>query len=180
MATVNISDLFRRAFGYETPESFSIEQAPNRKMVSSLGGSYYAESISGVEFFLPIKLNNYLLPFAVMSVTCKKTIVSTPMPERQGSIHEQISVDDYVFNIKGIAVSETNDYPEDDIMQLNKLFLLNEPLTINSVLTQIILKGDPKVILTSLSFPANAGVENAKPFEMELESDMIFELKEKV
>lgn len=176
----DIKELFRRAFGYEAPDnSYVIEQAPARKETGNLGGHYYAVDMYGREFFMPVTLAEILLPFAVISINCKKTIVATPMPERQGSVHEQISVDDYVINIKGLLVSEDNAYPEDSIIELQKLFLRNEAVTMRSVLSDIFLNGkfEHRVIIKSLSFPAVSGTENVKPYEMELESDMIFDLE---
>lgn len=181
MAQTDIKELFRRAFGYEPPENFSLERAPERLEYasSSLGGNYYDTDLYGREFFLPVKLDKYLLPFAVISIYCRKNIVSTQMPERQGSVIEQISVDNHIIGIKGILVNDDNTYPEKEIISLKNLFEKNESLTIQSVLTNIFLNGafDHKVVLKSLTFPSNAGIENAKPYEMELEADMIFDLK---
>lgn len=175
----NLSDIFHQAFGYEMPkEKFVIEQAPGRADKASLGGRYYDTDIFGREFFLPVQLDGYVLPFAVVGVTCKKTIVSTAMPERGGTVKELISLDDYLINIKGILINDDNTYPESEIIDLHELFLKNESVNLQCVLTDIFLKGSfgQKVVIKDLKFPTVTGIEHAKPFEMELESDMIFDL----
>lgn len=175
MAEFNLSDIFRKTFGYEAPH----KQAPGRIEQASLGGRYYDTDIFGREFFLPVQLDGYVLPFAVVGVSCKKTIVSTALPERGGTVKELISLDDYIINVKGILINDDNKYPESEIIDLHELFLKNQSITMQCVLTDIFLKGTfkQKVVIKELKFPTVTGVEHAKPFEMELESDMIFTLE---
>lgn len=181
MADFNLNDIFKKAFGYDAPEEthFEFPPASSRVETSSLGQPYYASDLSGREFFLPVYLNNYLVPFAVLGMTWKKTFVSTAMPERGGSVKELISIDDYDFNIKGIVIKDENVFPESEVIDLHNLFKINASITIRSVLSDIVLDGafDHKVIVKNVKWPAVSGVEHAKPFEMELESDMIFDLE---
>lgn len=175
----NLSDIFKSAFGYDAPANkFEIEQAAGRIENSSLGQPFYKEDLSGREFFLPVTINDYLIPFAVIGMTWKKSYVSTSMPERGGSVRELISLDDYVFTIKGILVSDDNTYPELGIIDLHNIFLINANVKLRSVLSDIVLKGEfeHNVIIKDVKWPAVAGIEHAKPFEMEVESDMIFTL----
>src|SRR4051794_6477457 len=101
----HIQKVFSEAFGYEPP-SFKIEQAPDRLESSSLGQPYFSEDAVGREFFLPATLEGILIPFAVISIVTKKTLVETPLPERGGSVTEMISIDDFAINIKGILITE--------------------------------------------------------------------------
>ena len=190
----DIGSLFAKAFGYQPPDkfdigkqsldisisNFEIPKAGDRVETSKKGMRYYAEDSLGREFFLPVWIDGLLIPFAVIAVTCRKTIVSTPLPERGGSVKELISIDDYMINIKGMCVSEGNEYPEGDIQKLFTLFTKGESLKVRSVLTDIILEGvyDHHCVIREVKFPALAGVEHVKPFEIDLESDMIFDLIE--
>jgi len=178
MNEFNLKDIFRDSFGYEAPPSFSIEQAPGRREVSSLGQKYYAEDLSGREFFLPVWINKQLIPFAVMGMTWKKTFVHTPMPERSGQVHELISIDDYDFTIKGLLVDDGGEFPEQDIVDLYNLFKINASLSMHSALSDIILNGefDQKVIIQNINWPPVSGVEHVKAFEIKAVSDHIFEL----
>lgn len=188
----DIGSLFSRAFGYEPPDNFTIDKqtlevnkvsfdipaAGERKMLSDKGQQFYAEDALGREFFLPVWIDDYLIPFAVIGINCRKTIVSTPLPERGGSVSELISIDDYVINIKGMCVSEGDEYPESDIQQLFDKFKKPQSLKIRSVLTDIFLDGNEehRCIIRELKFPPMAGIEHVKPFELDLTSDMIFDL----
>lgn len=103
------------------------------------------------------------------------------MPERGGTVKELISIDDYQINVKGILINDDNVFPESEVIDLHELFLKAESVIMKCVLTDIFLKGTfgQRVVIKDLKFPAVVGVEHAKPFEMELESDMIFELVKK-
>lgn len=174
---LDLQQIFKSAFGYDAaPMTFHLE----RKEMSNLGQRYYGTDLLGREHFLPVRLNNYLLPFAVIGMTCRKNIVSTPMPMRGGSIHELISIEDYQFNIKGIVLTEDNSFPESQIKDVYKLFEKNASLELRSVLTDIVLNGayNHSVVITEIKWPTVTGVEHAKPFEMELEGDMAFTLEE--
>lgn len=188
----DIGSLYAKAFGYQPPDNFTInkdkldvqqisfdmQSAGERRLTSNKGQLFYAEDAVGREFFLPVWIDGYMIPFAVIGITCKKTVVSTPMPERGGSVSELISIDDYIINIKGMCVSENDEYPDGDIDSLFKLFEKNKTLKIRSVLTDIFLAGSSEhmCIVRELKLPAIAGVEHVKPFELDLTSDMIFDL----
>lgn len=178
MSEFIIKELFRKQFGYEPPGEFKIEQATARKESSDLGQPYYDVDDAGREHFMPVRLNGWLIPFAVVSVTPKKIIVSTPMVERKGSVHEIISIDDYSINIKGILLATTNDYPEKEVTQLHEIFLINRSIELRSAKTDIFLKGDDKVVIREIPLPPVAGVQHAQPFEINCMSDTIFTLEQ--
>jgi hypothetical protein len=189
MAEINLRDIFRAAFGYDAPEKKVVipPASPRVEKSISTGQPYYDEDVFGREFFLPVRLDGQLLPFAVMSMNWRKTIVSTPMPERGGSVHELISIDDYTFNVKGILINPGNDFPEAWIIDIKRLWLKNQSVTLRSVKSDLVLSGrsnttgdDPyghRVIVKEIKWPAVSGVEHALPFEIDLVSDLIFDLE---
>lgn len=190
MAEFDFGTAFREAFGYDAPRDLSqlqIAEKPARREQSAKGAPFYATDLSGREFFLPVYLDGLLLPFAIISMTWRKTVVETTMPERGGSVNELININDYVFNIKGLLVNENDEYPDDEIQQLHDKFLINKSLSMRSALTDIVLSGRPdgagdddeghKVVVLSVNWPPVSGVEHVKPFEIELKSDLIFELE---
>ena len=172
----SLAQVYKEAFGYDPS---NVPASLPKKQASNLGQEYYKEDLSGREFFLPVTLNDYVLPFAVMGMTWKKTFVSTSMPERGGSVKELISIDDYEFNVKGILLNDDNSFPEQQIIDIHNIFLINASIIIRSVLSDIVLKGnaEQKVIVKDIKWPAVVGVEHAKPFELVLESDMILDLE---
>lgn len=194
----DLRELFNATWGYAPPLPIpvipegdrdqqqpvipTIEQAPERKMVSRLGQPFYAEDAMGREFFLPVHLDGMLIPFAVISMNWKKVIVKTPMPERGGSVLEMVSVDNYSFNVKGIFINES-EFPESDIIALHDKFTKNQSIVMRSALTDIVLSGvasDPdghRVVIEDINWPAVSGVEHARPFELKMVSDTIFDLE---
>lgn len=178
---INISEIFYKAFGYEMPEPEQpeIPDAPTRTEYSSLGASYYDWDDWGREHYLPVTLNGYMIPFAVLSILPKKMVVKTPMPERGGSVHELVSIDDYVINIKGLFINDDNTFPESDIQVFQNIFLINQSIKLRSVITDIFLSGkfDHSVVVTDMKWNQIAGTEHAISFEMACESDMAFELE---
>jgi hypothetical protein len=174
----DLKKIYRDVFGYEAPASFSVPNYEGRKETSSTGQRFYAEDLSGREFFLPVWINNQLISFAVMGMTWKKTIVETAMPERGGSVNELISIDDYVFTVKGLLVDEDGNFPESGIIDLHNLFKINSSIEMRSAMSDIVLGGsyDHKVIIRDVNWPPAAGVEHVKAFEINVKSDMVFDL----
>lgn len=191
----NLGDFFAKTFGYYPADNFSIDKtqqtidqavnkfsiptAPDRLEHSSLGQPYYKDDLLGREMFLPVVINGFVVPFAVLSIIESKTITETPMPERGGSVKELISLDDYKINIKGILIEEDDVYPEQQIKTIHEIFLINAGVEIRSVLTDIFLHGsyNHQVVIKEVKWPANPGIQHAKPFEMDCVADMIFTLE---
>ena len=190
--TFDIKKLFKNAFGFDVQETgaFEIPTAATPPFTSSLGARYQQEDLlKRTGTFMPVIFNvaigyarrtlEYVVPFAVVGVTCKKTIISTAMPERGGSVKELISLDDYAINIKGIAINDENTFPEEQIIDLHEIFKIGQSISLRNVMTEIFLKGGHyhRVVIKDLKFPQVAAIENARPFEMDCESDMIFTLE---
>ena len=188
---INISEIFYKAFGYEMPERKQpdIDMAPIPARSSSLGQAYYAYDGLSMQHFTPVFITvpskkegepatTMLIPFAVINITAKKTIVGTPLPERGGTVHELISIDDYVIGVKGLFIRSDYTYPESEIIQLKDLYETNTSVVMRGVLPSIFLKGDwhEMVIIRDMRLNPIAGVTHAVPFEMTCESDMAFDL----
>lgn len=188
MGDINLNKIFKDAFGYDADtRKVVLEQAPELEMTSNLGQKYYDTDLFGRELFMPIRLNGTLISFAVVGCTWKKTFVTTGMPERGGSVRELISIDDFSINIKGILINPSNAWVEAGMMEMYNLFKVNESVELRSALTDIFLSGksddegkDPvghRVVIKEIKWPAVSGVEHAKPFEIDCESDLIFDLE---
>lgn len=175
--TFLLKSIFEKSFGYVPEGDFKIEQAAVRKSNSSLGQAFYATDDLGREHYMPVVIEGWLIPFAVVSVTPKKLIVSTPMPERGGSVHEIVAMDDIAINIKGILVSKDNEYPEADLRKLWDIFKLNKSVELKSAKTAIFLNGEDKVIIKEMPVPPVPGVQHAQPFELNCVSDTIYKLE---
>jgi hypothetical protein len=178
----DIGKIYQKVWGYEPPEPqvFKIPAAPERKLTSNLGGSpFFDTDLNGMEHNIPVRIDGYLLPFAIITMNWKKTIIETAMPERGGSVNELISLDDYEFNIKGLFVNDDGSFPEQGIIDIRDIWLKNSSIEMRSVVSDIVLNGayHQKVIIKDITWPATPGVEHVKAFEINVKSDMIFDLE---
>lgn len=217
LSEFDLKEIFKSVWGYTAPPFlFGLEDAVRKKINSSAneqssefqfgtgvgrreynirGTLFYTEGKNGSEVFLPMWLikssgEKMLLPNTVSSMTCKKTIVETPLVNRMGTVKELISIDDWEINVKGIIVSDDYDYPDQAVSNLHALFLINEPLGIDNARVSLIFVPDDEsrargaqdietVVIRSIHFPELKGMKNVQPFEMNLVSDYNFSLYEK-
>lgn len=171
---------FQKAFGF-TPKKFEFNDLPERKEYSKYGSPYYDVDVTGREYYMPVTLGGMLLPHPVMSITGRKSIVKTELQGRRGTVKELINIDDYQITIRGLIIDLKNEYPEETVAELRKLFERNEAVAIESAITDIFLitpdrSGFDKVVIESLDFPEVTGIRNVRPYMMQLSSDEPFDL----
>lgn len=120
--------------------------------------------------------NTLQLPHAVIGITGKKTIVSTPMVGHNGVVKELINVDDYKITIAAFIQSKDGSYPDEQISQIRELFNINESVELISVLTDLVLDPEDKVVITHIEYPSIPGVEDGQAIKMECVTDRDFKL----
>lgn len=202
---LTLSTIFEKAFGY-TSRAFDPTITPvqgdsikdiGRVELGATGARYYDADANGTEYYLPVKISypqdtvvdgrpagklvDWWLPYPVISVTSKKTIVETPLTERRGFVHEYINIDSYEINIKGFIIGNTNEFPESDVAMLRELYEVNAPVFISNPITDIFLlrpdrSGSDQVIIKELRFPEVKGIKNVRPYELVMASDEPFNL----
>lgn len=154
-------------------------QAPAFNMFTSTG-KYLYEPIGGDDVttvFMPITVGGIFLPYAVMTISGKKTIVETALTGAKGTIKELISVDDYNISIAGILCNTDGIYPESEIREIVELYNKNESVPLISALTDMVFdKGCDKVVITNISFPPMDGCEDMQAVKIECTSDAPYEL----
>ena len=141
------------------------------------------------EIWLPVKFTELgasfekgelLLPYSVISISGKKTIVKTPLAERKGTVKELYNVDDYDISIKGFLIDEANRlWPESQIDDLKRIYENQLAVVLDNALTNIFLKDQgQRVVIETLDFPpVEGGRIHIRPFSMKLESDSVFTLE---
>jgi hypothetical protein len=178
----------------EIVEPYSIPSAVADSNFSAKG-SILSETYNGVEVWLPVRFYDgpsllMFLPYTVISITGKKTIVETAVAERKGTVKELFSLDDYSISIKGFLIGKDRKWPEDQMEQLKALYEKSSALTIDNALTNIFLT-DPSLsneeqrrcVIYDLAFSeVTGGRMHVRPFSMKLSSDSVFtlELKDNV
>ena len=167
----------KKIFGRDSESSeYSFSEPSERRNVNLFGENFYGINNNGNEVFLPITLEDSFgkklqLQNTVSSMVCKKTIVETALVGRQGTVKEEISVDDWEINVKGIIISPDLDYPDVQVAELNQWFLSGESFKIINARTSLVfadkdaaskglISGDEKVVFKSLKFPEVKGYKN--------------------
>lgn len=168
-------------WGYNALPLWGLEKTEPRRENSINGPAFYAVNNNGNEMFMPIWLiradgTRLLLQNTVSNLSNQVTIVETPLVNRQGTVKEEISINDWVISVKGVIVSADGDYPDEQVAELNEIYTLREALGIENARTALVLDQDEKVVIKSLKFTEIKGVRSAQAFEMEMVSDLPFEL----
>ena len=199
----NLALLYQKTFGSkpyvvselseqreEPSELFNIAQRPASGTYTAKG-SLLAETYKGVEVWLPVRFFEgpsllMHLPFSVVKIAGKKTIVETPMAERRGTVKEQFNIDDYAISIKGFLIDqEARAFPEAQLEQLKALYEKGVAVTLDNALTNIFLT-DPelsqdeqrRVVITDLDIAeVTGGRLHVRPFSMSIKSDSVFTLE---
>ncbi len=199
----NLAKMFEAAFGYKTqaftPGFHTVQgdQAPLRTEQGTHGSPYYAKDVSGMEYYMPVtiaysdseekndgnstSMKKWDLPYPVISITSRKTIVETPLTGRRGTVKELIHIQNYDIVIKGFIIGTTNEFPENTVTTLRTVYEQNTPLSLQCPLTDIFLlrpdrSGSDQVVIREIKFPAIAGIKNVRPYELHMVSDEPFNL----
>lgn len=200
---IDISELFQKTFGkkpYVVGALTNTAGEDNPFLVAgtttrtekefTAKGSLIKEQYKGIEIMLPIRIYDgpallQFLPYSVIRISGKKTIVETPLSERIGSVKEQFNIDDYSIDVKGFLIGEDRKFPENEIEIMRKLYETKKAVTIDNALTNIFLtnpalKPDEqrRVVVYSFEMPdQQGGREHIRPFTMSLKSDTVFTLE---
>lgn len=164
--------------------------ATKNDIIQANDGSTLSTSYAGVEIWLPtwfrglpqdIRGGVLFMPYTVVRITGKKTIVKTALAERKGTVKELYSLDDYKITIKGFLIDHRNrQWPSAELNDLKKLYELNQSVILDNALTNIFLERDSKVVIEDIDFPeVEGGRKHVRPFVMQMESDSVFTLEDK-
>lgn len=192
----DLAQLYRYQFGgkpYDIGEERkAAEPAPfvidgENVQLSQVSGSALTAEYLGKEIWLPVKftgldatifgVGELLLPYSVVKISSSKTIVSTPLSERRGTVKEYFSAEDYQISIKGFVIDEDRIWPEKELIVLKQLDDLDTAIQLDNALTNIFLDKDTRVVISKLDLPeVEGGRKHVRPFSMTLMSDSIFTL----
>jgi len=172
----------KKLFGNnESSNDYSFGANADRREYNIKGSPFYAANNNGNEVFMPIWLikpdgSKFLLQNTISSFVNKITMVETPMVNQKGTFKEEISIDDWDINIKGIIVSPDLDYPDQQLYDLNQLKEMGVRLGIENARASLLLDERETVIIKSIKVPEIKGMKNVQAFELDLVSDLYFEI----
>lgn len=164
--SVDGQDLGQSAGDYDL-ESATIEES---NKTSYLGTPVFGEIILKHEQSnLEIELQTVLA-----DVTMTKNIVKTAMQGVDGTIKEYISDGDYEITIRGMVVSQGNEYPQDDATTLHQLCLVKDALVVENEFLQLF--DIYNIVIEAYNFPQQEGFRNTQLFELQCISDKPIEI----
>lgn len=193
MNTFAIGDIFNKLYGYKPyrideapavalPERFQNPAKAFVKKHTVVGTPIWGPDVDllGREIFCPlgivVKGDEYRLPYCLISLRRRKTIVETEMVERGGSAKEMIGLRDWQIDVKGFLINHDNRFPDLELIRIKEIFEANEPVQLKSALTDLFLSNIDRVVITDLDLPETAKVEGIKDFRFQMLSDTIFTL----
>ena len=88
---------------------------------------------------------------------------------------------DYEIVVKGFIIKEGNEFPEQKVTMLRRIYEQQAPVSVKCPLTDIFLlrpdrSGSDQVVLSELKLPGVTGVKNVWPYELHMISDAPFNL----
>lgn len=187
VAGFDLNTLWQLSFGYKglpfpanllssnIPGLSSAGRAPGKANAFSATGMPLYEKSNGRTLFMPVWIEDRLLPIARVAIGRRKLVVETPLAGKRGSVKELIRSDDYHITIQGLAFGHDKLWPEDEVAFLKSLFDLDRPVVIRSVITDMFLEGHEHVVLTDFQLPQPRS-EHVQPWEIKALSDEVFDL----
>lgn len=195
----SITALYEQAFGSSRGIAYNKDRFYNRDTINqeelpSFGKGNDDDSLEfvqmrytlkdstpqGVALFMPVAIGGLNLPNEPsLSFYVSKRLIETPLvgSRRNGSVIEQIGVENWQITIRGVAINYNSKkvYPEDAVKALKDLFYKNQSLKIECALTKLL--GIERIVLKDLSFPEMIGVQHAQAYEFKAISDEDFDLE---
>jgi hypothetical protein len=196
MSTISfdLEKLYQQVFGgkpFQVPPEIKKDPKEEPDIIKRTASKSYVllEKYLNREIWLPTRLaqlnidnykrSEFYLPYCAVKISGKKTIVKTPLAERQGTVKELYSIDDYSISLKGFFIDNKNRlFPEDDLDVLRQVFEMKHAFAIDNALINIMLGKEVKVVMESFELPeVEGGRKHVRPFNIQLESDSVFTLE---
>lgn len=134
-------------------------------------GSFWLDKVTTI---YDLKLNGIEIPAAIIKVSGRKNIVTTPLAGQDNAVNEIIGFQYYEIQVGGLVIDEAG-FPQNQIADLNRLFRLNEALEVECELLRLF--DIHFLVVESFDFPPAEGIDNAMPFEFNSFSDQPIELE---
>lgn len=151
-----------------------------RQKLSSKGTAIYKIGEKGTYYFMPVTFlvneKEYDIDCAMVSIVSKKTLITTSLVGRKGSVKELINIDDYQISIVGAVIGYDNIWPEGKLDDINELYNLNQAVELRCALTDVFLSAGDKVVITDLNIPQMPQTEHVQVIELKCITDRPQEL----
>lgn len=174
--------LFAKALpgGYTGEQRDLIRPAVSQNIYANKGAILARGDMQGEYYFMPVTFihqgKSYEIDCALVSITGKKNIITTPLVGQKGSVRELVNIDDYKISITGALIGEDGQWPEAKLDDINELFSINQAIELKCALTDVFFEDGDKVVITDMNLPAATQIEHVQVVEIQCETDKPFEL----
>lgn len=174
----NLNELYTKVFGYRgTILDYDITDSSASLTAKATGflGMPIFERVT-VKYKYNDKDEDYTFPdWPLIDITASKTIVTTAISGRNGTVKEHISIDDYQIGIRGILINKDSDaYPELMVQNLHNIFKVDTELQVTSPVLNLL--DIHNLVIKDIKFPEVEGYSNMQPYVLQCLSDMPLEL----
>lgn len=191
----NIPQLLQSAFGflprYFIPEDQTPSGLPDYSVTSFGYSSEYPRTALGTPWIQQVELlpvtdpvtqqawPGLILPETTMVILSrKKHLVATRVAGRDGSVIEQVALDDWDISLKGLLINkESLDPPYELVGQLHDAFEVHSSIPVSCDLFAAV--GIDQVVLETLRIEDIQGTAHAKAFDIKAMAEVPFELQRK-
>lgn len=189
---LDIADVFHQIFGYVPAHVAGLPAnqqglppatvaATTKKTTNLYGEPFYgAADMIGREVFCPITIEvdgkDYVFPFCVIGFRRVKTIVETEMTELNDTVDEIIGNRPWEISIKGFVIGQYDQFPDDELAILDKVFEFNQTCRLKSAVSDIFLHSNDNILIRSLEIPEKPKVIGVRDFQLTAKSSGIFTL----
>lgn len=178
----NPLDLYRKHFGFVgLPYPGTRAEQARVDILAGATGQVPSQRVApfaylGVPIFMPVTIDGYRLPFEpLVEIGGGKSIVRTPLAGFNGTVKENMGLDDYAITIRGIVLNEdSDDYPEADVLRLRAIFESKDALDILCPLLSLF--NINRIAIENIRLPGEEGVLHYQPYEFTGYSDFDVEL----
>jgi hypothetical protein len=182
---VNIPQLLERVFGLRgvvTRVEGSTSSAISLNGIDTIDiNPETATSILGTPIYEVVKLktpdgSSYNLPDAsLIDASQAKIIIKTQIQGRPGRVKEFISLDDFSIEIRGLIISQNDNYPLDEVRKLSEIFKINSELQVEALVLNML--GIHNIVIEDIKWPRLEATPSVQPFTISASSDTPIELQ---
>jgi len=182
-----LQELYTAVFGYVAKPFPALGDVSDQLTPSNPFGAVdglvdqYKKNMLGIEMLMPLEIGIpgeelFLLTTEPMiSLKLKKRLIRRfpNRSDKNGSIKESWSSDDYQISIKGLVLNYTDDsYPEQEVRKLRKYCEYNNSLSVKN--TMLTMFGIDRISIDDFDIPFTSGIKN-QAYEIRAYSDKLFD-----
>jgi hypothetical protein len=191
MAQIKILDALRKVYGVRglpfpaTPQDNvilpvgqdfeGVLQTGTASQRSKKGTALWGINILGRPVFLPVKFDGIDIPNPLVIISGEKEIVETDVVD-VGTVFEKVFIKPYNITIISTLIGDYGDWPEDAIIQMEKIWREKDIVTMECALTDIFIQPKNNFLIDKIDLLTTAG-EGVEVIQWTGRSNKDFELE---